>query len=634
MKKFVMFLSRYNDGGLSLETISADDITQDLFGKFAAFLVSDPDIGFSTSTTYLSSVKRQIVEVTRTRFFDNNTHWYKTLRSTLRRTYIEQTTARGVPLQDKAPLMTLEDLRVITTRLWMRNEPRSMKDRTLLVLQWALFGRSSDVGDVVFEQLQWTGSYLLVRVNRKKTVQQHSVSVFSTALEWSYDPLHSLAAELASDPFGLSDRVFSQIAFEKAQQDNVSGYINRLLNGLNDKANEIQFTRNLRSHSSRRGAAVVAATCSETMDGYNTILQYIAETSHSDQKVARVLGGWQQPTQMIEPAKLEAVGAKATQQQAFARRLFANYMSRLQKESLVFALAAVLLLYYSDTHSTCPRHVVHDTMVTACTVACGLTKPDDAEETLRVWCSSVRQRFVRENVARLPLPDSSEGDVLRSNFGSTLNRVVHAQSDTASNVAALRGEVQHQGDVQQELMRLQQHLFNQQMAMIEQQTKQLESLAAMQASIASFAQNFQPSSLPVSLSNDLNDASCVVPSVSITPCLPPPRKWPTDMTALRGWMMSSLLYRYWSEQLDTIPLDPACRAQRDARSIATIARNLLGPSVPVPPGDSPSSQWQESAMAAAVEAQRLALARVNATSVIRKRKKTGSALGILRAWKR
>ncbi|CAK4303160.1 unnamed protein product [Aphanomyces euteiches] len=116
------------------------------------------------------------------------------------------------------------------------------------------------------------------------------------------------------------------------------------------------------------------------MDGYNTILEYIAETSHSDQKVARVLGGWQQPTQMIEPAKLEAVGAKATQQQAFARRLFANYMSRLQKESLFFALAAVLLLYYSDTHSTCPRHVVHDTMVTACTVACGLTEPDDAEE--------------------------------------------------------------------------------------------------------------------------------------------------------------------------------------------------------------------------------------------------------------
>ncbi|KAG9409018.1 hypothetical protein AC1031_019279 [Aphanomyces cochlioides] len=138
-------------------------------------------------------------------------------------------------------------------------------------------------------------------------------------------------------------------------------------------------------------------------------------------------------------------------------------------------------------------------MVAACTVVCGLTTRDDAEETLRVWCSSVRQCFERENVARLPLLDSSEGDNLRSNFASALNRVVHAQSDTASNVAALRGEVQYQGDVQRELVRLQQQLFEQQMAMIEQQKKQIESLAAMQASIASFVQNVQPSSLPTQL---------------------------------------------------------------------------------------------------------------------------------------
>ncbi|KAG9416125.1 hypothetical protein AC1031_000525 [Aphanomyces cochlioides] len=66
MKKFALFLTRYNNGALNLETIHGDDVTQDMFGKFAAFLVSDPDIGFSTSTTYLSSVKRQIVEKTHT----------------------------------------------------------------------------------------------------------------------------------------------------------------------------------------------------------------------------------------------------------------------------------------------------------------------------------------------------------------------------------------------------------------------------------------------------------------------------------------------------------------------------------------------------------------------------------------
>ncbi|KAH9072444.1 hypothetical protein Ae201684P_022022 [Aphanomyces euteiches] len=364
MKKFVLFLENYNNGAVSLDTISSDDITEELFGKFAAFLVSDPNIGYSTSTTYLSSVKRQNVEKTHTTFFDTNNHWYKTLRLTLRRTYLEQTSARGLPLQAKAPLMTLEDLRNIG-RIAMG------------------IGCSSDVGDLRFTQMQWIGSYLLVSVNLKKTVQQHSVSVFSAALEWAFDPLHSLAAQLSIDPFGLSERVFSQIAFENSQQDNVSGYINRLLSGHSDKANDIELTPNLRSHSSRRGAAVVAAASADvklsdlahrgrwTMDGYNTIFEYIAETTHSDQKVARVLGCWQQPTQIIEPAKLDSYGPKALPQQAFARRLFAHYTSRLQKESFVFALAAVLLVYYTDTMTKYPQHKVLDAMAAACTTVCG-----------------------------------------------------------------------------------------------------------------------------------------------------------------------------------------------------------------------------------------------------------------------
>ncbi|KAH9069904.1 hypothetical protein Ae201684P_002279 [Aphanomyces euteiches] len=64
MKMFVLFLENYNNGAVSLDTISTFDITEELFGKFAAFLVSDPNIRYSTSTTYLSSVKRQIVEKT------------------------------------------------------------------------------------------------------------------------------------------------------------------------------------------------------------------------------------------------------------------------------------------------------------------------------------------------------------------------------------------------------------------------------------------------------------------------------------------------------------------------------------------------------------------------------------------
>ncbi|CAK4720487.1 unnamed protein product, partial [Aphanomyces euteiches] len=154
------------------------------------------------------------------------------------------------------------------------------------------------------------------------------------------------------------------------------------------------------------------------MDGYNTIFEYIAETTHSDQKVARVLGCWHQPTQMIEPAKLDSYGPKALPQQAFARRLFAHYTSRLQKESFEFALAAVLLVYYTDTMAKCPQHKVLDAMAAACTTVCGHNSPSDAEKTLREWGDGVRERFVRENVARLP--SSNEEETLRNNFASTL----------------------------------------------------------------------------------------------------------------------------------------------------------------------------------------------------------------------
>ncbi|TYZ68974.1 hypothetical protein PybrP1_001386, partial [[Pythium] brassicae (nom. inval.)] len=214
MKKFAAFLTHYKNGTLSCTTIK----NEDLMGKLAAFLVADTAIGFSASTTYLSSVKRQLVEMTRTSFFINRKEWYSSLRMTLRKTYLELATSRGRSLQDKAPLMTVEDLRVIGARLWARNDCKALKDRALVAFQWALVGRSSDVGDVVFDQLQWTGTCLLVRVTRKKTKQEHTVS------------------------------------------DNVSAHINRVLESVRDATGQLQLTPNLKSHSSRRGAAAVAAS--------------------------------------------------------------------------------------------------------------------------------------------------------------------------------------------------------------------------------------------------------------------------------------------------------------------------------------------------------------------------------------
>ncbi|TYZ60679.1 hypothetical protein PybrP1_012107 [[Pythium] brassicae (nom. inval.)] len=302
-KKFDLFLSSRGGAPKTMSTLVADDVDEQLMGTFASFLVQDPTIGFSASTTYLSSVKRQLEELTRTDFFRTRKNWYASLRGTLRKSRAD--------LSKNAPLMTVEDLVVLTETLFARNDTRALKDRTLLAFQWTLIGRSSDVGDLDFHRLQWTGEFLLARVSRKKTRQEHTVAIFPTALIWQYDPLHALAAQAAVDSYGLSTSLFSQV--EGGGQGSVSAYINRLLVSLAQGREGADLTSNLRSHSSRRGAAAVAASSADvdlsdlahrgrwSMEGFNTLMEYISATSSSDQKVARVLGGWHSPARKVAP---------------------------------------------------------------------------------------------------------------------------------------------------------------------------------------------------------------------------------------------------------------------------------------------------------------------------------------------
>lgn len=119
----------------------------------------------------------------------------------MRKNYLAKAAQNGRPLQDKAPYMTMSDLRELTLRLFARDEVKALKGRTLLAMQWGFIARSSDISDVEFSQLQMTGEYLLVRVVRKKTRQEHTVAVFPAALQCEFDLLHALAAQLTADRF-------------------------------------------------------------------------------------------------------------------------------------------------------------------------------------------------------------------------------------------------------------------------------------------------------------------------------------------------------------------------------------------------------------------------------------------------
>ncbi|TYZ68442.1 hypothetical protein PybrP1_008937 [[Pythium] brassicae (nom. inval.)] len=297
--KFGSFLAKNYPGELTLETVTSDAIMHALIGEFATFVFQNPNIGFSSSSTYFSSIKCQLEDSTHTDFFERHKQWYTRLRSGLHPRYVNKTNEEGVPLQVKAPLMTLQDLRHLTAALFKTCSPKSLKDRTLLCLQWSVVGRSSDVGTLAFADLQWMGEYVLVRARRQKTREEQSLAVTPSPLLWEVDPFHALTSQLVGDPCQLSDEPFPQVRRLPGQTDQVAAYINRLLEATTTRC-QLDVTGNLKSHSARRGSAAQAAAAEGVslsglahrgawrMNDVHTVLEYIA-------KLQALIAEWQSP---------------------------------------------------------------------------------------------------------------------------------------------------------------------------------------------------------------------------------------------------------------------------------------------------------------------------------------------------
>ncbi|KAF0732304.1 hypothetical protein Ae201684_010593 [Aphanomyces euteiches] len=125
------------------------------------------------------------------------------------------------------------------------------------------------------------------------------------------------------------------------------------------------------------------------------------------------------------------------------------------------------------------------------------------------------------------------------------------------------------------------------------------------------------------------------PTTLLPLCIEPlhTRTWPNDLQSLKGWSFSSLLFRYWLDSLDEIPIDGSLHGQRDSRRAAAIARSILRERYPQPPGESPSETWVIVAKQLAVNVQREVLSIVHAKNPQRARTHTGAASGLIKAWR-
>ena len=163
--KFNAFLQRIEHNKLSFDNLRKSDVDKPLIGKFCSFLLADDAVSWQTSMNYVSSIQRQFKENVGVMLFKEDSEWYKKCRRNLHHKYVLKSIATGKPLKEQAPTMTFKDL-IHRRILFGRNTKQSLMDRTLLNNQWMAIGRSTDIGNLTFNDLHWQDTYLLIDLTR------------------------------------------------------------------------------------------------------------------------------------------------------------------------------------------------------------------------------------------------------------------------------------------------------------------------------------------------------------------------------------------------------------------------------------------------------------------------------------
>jgi hypothetical protein len=166
----------------SFDKLKKTDITKELIGRFCSYLLEDKAVNWQTSMNYLSSIRRQMEESLGTKLFKEEPEWYKKCRRNLHQKYVINAIATGKPLKEQSPTMTFNDLTHLCKGLFMRNTAESLMDRTLLNNQWLAVGRSSDIGNLSFNDLHWHDHFLLIDLTRYVTCSHHTPSCLLTRI--------------------------------------------------------------------------------------------------------------------------------------------------------------------------------------------------------------------------------------------------------------------------------------------------------------------------------------------------------------------------------------------------------------------------------------------------------------------
>ncbi|GMF36916.1 unnamed protein product [Phytophthora fragariaefolia] len=243
----------------------------------------------------------------------------------------------------KAPACTKEYLRILMDEPYHDAcSSKDYQDAALLALMWYAFGRASDLGFVVKGNLSVSADgVVFVRLIRVKTAEEQGISLFPDKDNFITCPLHAIAMALVMQDAPCSQLLdhphLAASSYEhmnapvdiplaealvacedidepseppkkmrKQTEGNmkIHAYVNRVVKTASAVQAKAKQTANLTSHSSRRGGAQHANSDpllsaqwifdrgSWNMTATNKAFTYVFNTTSEDQKVARVLSGW------------------------------------------------------------------------------------------------------------------------------------------------------------------------------------------------------------------------------------------------------------------------------------------------------------------------------------------------------
>lgn len=307
---------RIPDHPTKIEELTAQHIDEKLLGKFASYLMGCPKVKkCDTALVHLSKVKSLLVKQFSTHpLFAAHSDYYTRLRANLTRRYMAKCAQAGTSLCEHSVPMTEEDLLwMCQTLLKKSTDWGAVLNRGLLVLQWQILGRISEVSRLQFTDLKYiasagTPNTIKVHLTRLKVTRQHPVTLFPHSEHWELCPIHAIACIVLAGKH-------STLLFEAVAKGGEAHYTNRLLHDLSEENEHAisaaetgddtwTLSEGLTSQSSRSGASTHADQHSQmqtqwliprggwTLDGIQTIFNYVSGTQKTDSRVGRALAGW------------------------------------------------------------------------------------------------------------------------------------------------------------------------------------------------------------------------------------------------------------------------------------------------------------------------------------------------------